>query len=115
MRPTDVINPWGTCNHWGYGQPGTWGVQPRGTWTKEDGGYVENPFRTGYGCHQCRYFDGPMQDCKKVNKDSAGVDPGRIAAGGCCDVWDNGTLQGPAKQLSLEQPLPQPKPNSTLY
>ena len=92
LRPTDIVRPWGTCNHFGYGRPGTFGSQPLGAWSKEDAGYAENPFRTGYGCHQCRYFNQPLQDCQKVDKTSPGVDPGKIMPGGCCDVWDNGTL-----------------------
>lgn len=56
-----------------------------GVYTKENTGYVEN--QAGFTCGRCDEFLPDENDCKKIDKDSRGDDPGQILAGGCCNRW----------------------------
>jgi hypothetical protein len=58
-----------------------------GPLTKNEIGYVEN--KPGFSCKRCEYFvGGTAMDCKKVDKDSPGDDPGMIHPDACCNRWE---------------------------
>lgn len=57
-----------------------------GGYTKENTGYLENP--EGFSCGRCEEFLPEGNDCKKVDKDSPGDDPGAILSGSCCNRWE---------------------------
>lgn len=80
------IKPWGGCGLFVFFK-GTVDIPylPAGMYTKENTGYVEN--QPGFTCGRCDEFLPEDQDCKKIDKDSAGDDPGKITSGGCCNRW----------------------------
>lgn len=78
--PADLIHPNGYCIYWGEGKPKpmlvTWGC-----YTLKESGYGE--LRNGTLCVRCVFFNG-TDDCKRVDRNSDGDDPGRIDPHGCC-------------------------------
>ena len=57
-----------------------------GGYNKENTGYAENP--DGFSCARCEEFLPDEYDCKKIDKDSPGDDPGSIQPGACCNRWE---------------------------
>jgi len=55
-----------------------------GATTKTEAGYVEN--EAGFSCKRCDEFI-LSGDCKKVDKESTGDDPGEINKNACCNRW----------------------------
>lgn len=82
---TVPISPLGTCAEW-IQKKGGIEVPFIGGYTKEQLGYVEFP--EGYSCAHCEEFLPDQEDCRKVDKDSPGDDPGKIVAGACCNRWE---------------------------
>ena len=84
-----AIKPWGGCGQFILFLRGNlpdlpyW---PEGQYTKENTGYVEN--RPGFTCLRCDEFLSAEKDCKKVDKNSPGDDPGQITAEACCNRWE---------------------------
>lgn len=83
----DVIKDFGSCGLFIYGEPLPNNVVPVGILSKEESGYVES--EQGYSCKRCEYFNSPLKDCQKVNKDSVGVDEGMIHLDACCNAWES--------------------------
>lgn len=81
-----AIKPYGTCGEW-IKKKGNFDVPYVGGYNKENTGYVENP--EGFTCGRCDEFLPDRADCKKVDKDSAGDDPGAILSGACCNRWEH--------------------------
>jgi hypothetical protein len=79
------IKPIGTCGEW-LQRKGNMEVPFIGGYTKEQVGYIEVP--EGYSCAHCDEFLPEHEDCKKVDKDSPGDDPGKIVSGACCNRWE---------------------------
>jgi hypothetical protein len=80
-----AIKPYGTCGEW-IKKKGNVEIPYIGGYTKENTGYVENP--EGFTCGRCDEFLPEANDCKKVDKDSPGDDPGSILSGACCNRWE---------------------------
>ena len=80
------IKPIGTCGAWIH-KKGNVEVPFIGGYTKEELGYVEFP--EGYSCGHCEEFLPDQQDCRKIDKDSPGDDPGRIVSEACCNRWES--------------------------
>lgn len=80
-----AIKPIGACGLW-IKKKGNIEIPFIGGYTKENTGYVENP--PGYTCGRCEEFLPDQEDCKKVDKDSPGDDPGKITSGACCNRWE---------------------------
>ena len=79
------IKPTGGCGEFIL-KKGNFDVPYIGGYTKENTGYVENP--DGFTCGRCDEFIPENNNCKKVDKDSPGDDPGIILSGGCCNRWE---------------------------
>lgn len=79
------IKPYGACGLW-VQRSGNVEVSFIGKATKEETGYVEN--LDGFTCGRCDEFLPEKEDCKKVDKDSPGDDPGKITSGACCNRWE---------------------------
>jgi hypothetical protein len=79
-RNEDLIQPNGYCTQWAEGKPQP-GLVPLGCYTPKETGYGE--LRNGTKCVRCVFFNG-SNDCKRVNKDSSGDDPGSINPNACC-------------------------------
>ena len=79
------IRPYGACGLW-IKRKGNIDVPFIGTYNKENTGYVENP--DGFSCARCDEFIPDAEDCKKIDKDSPGDDPGKILPQGCCNRWE---------------------------
>lgn len=77
---SDVVRPNGYCTMFSYGSPVP-GLQPWGSYRPEQVGYGELP--DGTRCKNCEYFS-VIGDCKIVDKNSIGDDPGMITSNGCC-------------------------------
>lgn len=82
----DVIKSYGSCGLFIKGSP-LKGVHPIGSVSKIESGYTEVS-KVGYSCKRCEYFLATPQDCKKVDKDSEGDDPGKILPDSCCNFWE---------------------------
>ena len=82
----DVVQPWGSCDFHREGVASKDNV-PHNIMSPKTAGYVENPFKTGYGCRRCEEFDRKEYKCKKVNENGE-PDPGVIDPMGCCDEWE---------------------------
>ena len=80
-----AIKPIGTCGTWAQ-KKGNVEIPFFGGYSKEELGYVEEP--EGYSCAHCEEFLPDEKDCKKVDKDSPGDDPGEIVGGACCNRWE---------------------------
>lgn len=82
--PQVSIEPFGGCNLWVQA-----GRRPAVPWiggvTKVETAYLEN--KDGFSCKRCEEFLPEQKVCEKVNKLSAGDDPGIIAADACCNRW----------------------------
>jgi len=79
------IKPYGTCGLW-VRKKGNFEVPFSGGYNKINTGYEEN--QDGFSCARCAEFLPDANDCKKIDKDSPGDDPGQILAGGCCNRWE---------------------------
>lgn len=79
------IRPYGACGIW-VKKKGNIDIPFIGGYTKENTGYVEN--QEGFGCKRCDEFLPEENDCKKIDKDSPGDDPGQILGGACCNRWE---------------------------
>jgi len=79
------IKPIGTCGLWVQKKGGS-ELPFIGGYTKEEIGYIEEP--AGYSCGHCDEFIPDQEDCKKVDKDSPGDDPGKIVSEACCNRWE---------------------------
>jgi len=79
------IRPYGTCAEW-IKKKGNIEIPYIGGYTKENTGYVEN--LDGYSCGRCDEFLPDQRDCKKVDKDSPGDDPGEVLSAACCNRWE---------------------------
>lgn len=82
------IKPYGGCGMFVY-YKGNFEMPYIGGFTKENTGYVENP--EGFTCGRCEEFLADEEDCKKVDKNSPGDDPGKILAAACCNRWQKNT------------------------
>jgi hypothetical protein len=80
------IKPTGTSGFW-VQKRGNIEVPFIGGLTKEEIGYIEEA--DGYSCAHCEEFLPEKNDCKKVDKDSPGDDPGEILSGACCNRWES--------------------------
>lgn len=78
------IKPWGGCGRF-IKKKGNLEMPYIGGYTKENTGYEENP--EGFTCGRCEEFLSEEKDCKKVDKNSPGDDPGEILASSCCNRW----------------------------
>src|ERR1051326_8676544 len=83
--PTVDIKPYGGCNMWIHGEPNRYDLPFLGLLTKLQTGYTEN--KNGFSCKRCEEFLPAGSGCKKVNRFSAGDDPGMISPNGCCNRW----------------------------
>lgn len=79
------IKPYGGCGEW-IKKKGNIDIPYIGGYTKENTGYVENP--EGFTCGRCDEFLRDQNDCKKIDKDSPGDDPGSIESAACCNRWE---------------------------
>jgi len=79
------IRPYGTCGEW-IKKKGNIDIPFIGGYTKENTGYEEN--HDGFSCAHCEEFMSADKDCKKVDKDSPGDDPGKILSTACCNRWE---------------------------
>lgn len=82
--PSVEIKPYGSCGffiqrHKSLDIPWIGGI------SKKEAGYEEN--EPGFSCKRCEEFI-LSGDCKKVDKDSAGNDPGEINKNACCNRWE---------------------------
>ncbi len=82
--PAVNIQPYGSCGFFVQGHtklvvPWISGV------SKTEAGYVEN--EPGFSCKRCEEFT-LSGDCKKVDKNSEGNDPGEIHKNACCNRWE---------------------------
>lgn len=77
------VKPYGACGLW-IERFNRVSIPLIGAVTKTEAGYVEND--QGFSCKRCDEFL-PSGDCKKVDKDSAGDDPGEINKNACCNRW----------------------------
>jgi hypothetical protein len=82
-----VIKPYGTCGYFVKGKPQP-NLKPMGSLSKLESGYTEDGGHVGYSCKRCEYFSPAALDCQKVDKDSAGDDPGKIHPDACCANWE---------------------------
>jgi hypothetical protein len=82
---TVQIKPYGACGLW-VKKKGNIEVPFIGTANKEVTGYVEN--QPGFTCGRCEEFLPDAEDCKKVDRDSLGDDPGAIKSTACCNRWE---------------------------
>ncbi len=80
-----AIKPFGSCRRWSQ-KKGSFEIPYLGGYTKVGTGYEENP--DGFGCIRCDEFLPEENDCKKIDKDSPGDDPGQILAQACCNRWE---------------------------
>lgn len=80
-----AIRPYGTCGEW-IKKKGNIDVPFMGGYTKENTGYVEN--LDGFSCARCDEFLADQNDCKKIDKDSPGDDPGAVVSAACCNRWE---------------------------
>jgi hypothetical protein len=82
---SDLIQPGGYCTYWVQGKPRR-GINMLGApWesvTPKESGYGE--LKNGTKCARCVFFNG-SDDCRRVDKNSVGDDPGKISPQGCCD------------------------------
>ena len=85
------IRPYGTCGLF-VKQKGHVDIPFIGGYNKENTGYVEN--MEGFSCARCDEFLPEEQDCKKIDKDSPGDDPGKITSGACCNRWEKMKANG---------------------
>lgn len=83
--PSVPIRPIGSCGMF-IKRKGNAEIGFIGGVTKEETGYVEN--QEGFSCKRCDEFLPDENDCKKVDKDSPGDDPGNIESGACCNRWE---------------------------
>lgn len=83
--PVVAIKPYGGCGEFIY-YKGNFQMPYIGGYTKENTGYVENQY--GFTCHRCDEFLPEGNNCKKVDKDSPGDDPGEILPVACCNRWE---------------------------
>lgn len=83
--PSTSIRPYGTCGLF-VKHKGNIEVPYIGGYNKENTGYVEN--QEGFSCAKCDEFLPEDEDCKKIDKDSPGDDPGKITSAGCCNRWE---------------------------
>lgn len=80
-----AIRPYGACGLW-IKKKGNIEIPYIGTYNKENTGYAEN--QDGFSCARCEEFLPDQNDCKKIDKDSPGDDPGSIQPGACCNRWE---------------------------
>lgn len=69
-----------------------------GGMTKNESGYTEN--ESGFSCKRCEEFI-LSGDCKKVDKDSPGNDPGEISKNACCNRWSPDEKRAPMSTPDL--------------
>jgi len=79
-----VSFPYGSCNLYSIGVKGTNFISVS---TKQGTGYMES--KDGFSCKRCEYFLPETRNCKKVDRNSPGPDPGVIHPNGCCNLWDD--------------------------
>jgi len=82
----DRVQPWGGCNFHTEGTPST-NNYPLAVISPKAAGYVETPFKNGYGCRRCEYFDRGDWKCEKVSENGL-PDNGVIHPMGCCNKWE---------------------------
>ncbi len=90
----DKVELYGTCGFYIHGEVKD--ANPKMPWisgvTKLEAGYLEN--KVGFQCVRCEEFLCGQRDCKKVDKDSAGDNPGEIHPFGCCNMWEKDKERG---------------------
>lgn len=72
----------GSCGLFYYGPPAGKGF---GYLTTVQTGYEENT--EGFSCKRCSRFLAERLDCRHVDKNSPGDDPGKIHPDACCNDW----------------------------
>lgn len=80
-----AIKPFGGCGEF-IMKKGNIEIPYIGGYNKGNTGYMENP--EGFSCGRCDEFIADENDCKKVDKNSPGDDPGSIESGSCCNRWE---------------------------
>lgn len=85
--PQDEILPDASCGYYMPGPSGLMGWRPLELITKLESGYTEAV--EGASCKRCEYFNG-TDNCKKVDPNSEGDDPGKIDGDACCCLWEAG-------------------------
>jgi hypothetical protein len=84
-QPRFIILGIGSCGLFYHGRPAGKGS---GYLTPTQSGYAES--KEGFSCKRCRRFIHDRMDCRHVDKNSAGDDPGRIHPNACCNDWKPG-------------------------
>lgn len=93
----------GSCGLFYFGPPAGKGF---GYLTIIQTGYEENP--EGFSCKRCRRFLPARLDCRHVDRNSPGDDPGLIHPDACCNDWRRGLkaqIQRLVKNLRARVPL----------
>ncbi len=87
--PEDPISPdAGSCGFYAHEDGEKSGIFAPvvGVIGKLQAGYAEN--KTGFSCKRCEYFIVGKNDCKKVDRESPGLTPGKIHPNSCCNNWE---------------------------
>src|SRR5579859_912440 len=110
MGPAVPINWWGGCGLFKQSIVPAVSVPWLGTMTKEQIGYAEN--KPGFSCKRCEEFI-LSGDCKKVDKDSPGDDPGEIHKNSCCNRWEADEKRAPMSTPEVLRYLRSSTPEET--
>ena len=105
--PEDSIQPIGSCGYFLYGVPS--GSSPQSLVSIEQSGYRESP--SGFSCSQCTNFISDDMDCRVVDPNTPGDDPGLIDPNASCNAINLTKTATPAEPAGLPpQGPPAPPP-----